>query len=239
VGEATELGTAALQERELQPCPPALAASATAAEGLLPAPLCWLRPPGLNSTAPAPALRSAPMYCLTADSNMESHLFRLLSVPVLAPQSLGGGGLSGRSSTAAAAAADLQAGQQVPPEPSLVVFSGGTAFNSVAGHMRQLTTRIAHVLPVSDDGGSTAEIVRVVGGPAVGDIRSRCLRLAGGCHATMLLPGCRSCRRAGSKASAHLPHPPTPHSSPNPLLLLPQMTVMRRRERCGACWRTA
>ncbi|EFN50692.1 hypothetical protein CHLNCDRAFT_8355, partial [Chlorella variabilis] len=62
--------------------------------------------------------------------------------------------------------------------PSLVVFSGGTAFNSVAGHMRQLTTRIAHVLPVSDDGGSTAEIVRVLGGPAVGDIRSRCLRLA-------------------------------------------------------------
>ncbi|CAL8469527.1 g9068 [Coccomyxa elongata] len=62
--------------------------------------------------------------------------------------------------------------------PSLVVFSGGTAFNSVAGHLRQLTTRVTHVLPVSDDGGSTAEIVRVLGGPAVGDIRSRCLRLA-------------------------------------------------------------
>jgi hypothetical protein len=62
--------------------------------------------------------------------------------------------------------------------PALVVFSGGTAFNSVAGHVRQLTTRVTHVLPVSDDGGSTAEIVRVLGGPAVGDIRSRCLRLA-------------------------------------------------------------
>lgn len=37
---------------------------------------------------------------------------------------------------------------------------------------------MSHVLPVSDDGGSTAEIVRVIGGPAVGDIRSRCLRLA-------------------------------------------------------------
>jgi hypothetical protein len=37
---------------------------------------------------------------------------------------------------------------------------------------------VSHVLPVSDDGGSTAEIVRVLGGPAVGDIRSRCLRLA-------------------------------------------------------------
>ncbi|KAK9836650.1 hypothetical protein WJX74_005352 [Apatococcus lobatus] len=62
--------------------------------------------------------------------------------------------------------------------PALVVFSGGTAFNSIAGQLRQLTTRVAHVLPVSDDGGSTAEIVRVLGGPAVGDIRSRCLRLA-------------------------------------------------------------
>jgi hypothetical protein len=47
-----------------------------------------------------------------------------------------------------------------------------------AGHVRQFTTRVTHVLPVSDDGGSTAEIVRVLGGPAVGDIRSRCLRLA-------------------------------------------------------------
>ncbi|GLI61049.1 hypothetical protein VaNZ11_003309 [Volvox africanus] len=65
-----------------------------------------------------------------------------------------------------------------PWSPGLVVFSGGTAFNSVAGHLRHLTTRVAHVLPVSDDGGSTAEIVRVLGGPAVGDIRSRCLRLA-------------------------------------------------------------
>lgn len=47
-----------------------------------------------------------------------------------------------------------------------------------AGRLRQLTTRVTYVLPVSDDGGSTAEIVRVLGGPAVGDIRSRCLRLA-------------------------------------------------------------
>ena len=47
-----------------------------------------------------------------------------------------------------------------------------------AGAVRQLTTRVTYVLPVSDDGGSTAEIVRVLGGPAVGDIRSRCLRLA-------------------------------------------------------------
>ncbi|KAI4306397.1 hypothetical protein L6164_029678 [Bauhinia variegata] len=44
--------------------------------------------------------------------------------------------------------------------------------------LKNCTTCVAHVLPVSDDGGSTAEIVRVLGGPAVGDIRSRCLRLS-------------------------------------------------------------
>eukprot|EP00850_Spirogloea_muscicola_P021743 SM000260S09939 [mRNA] locus=s260:66412:70343:+ [translate_table: standard] len=55
---------------------------------------------------------------------------------------------------------------------------GGTAFNGVVEELKLYTTRVAHVLPVSDDGGSTAEIVRVLGGPAIGDIRSRCLRLS-------------------------------------------------------------
>ncbi|KHN08446.1 Hypothetical protein glysoja_014211 [Glycine soja] len=64
------------------------------------------------------------------------------------------------------------------PQPALLVFSGGTAFNGVVEELKNFTTRVAHVLPVSDDGGSTAEIVRVLGGPAVGDIRSRCLRLS-------------------------------------------------------------
>ncbi|KOM53691.1 hypothetical protein LR48_Vigan09g235000 [Vigna angularis] len=64
------------------------------------------------------------------------------------------------------------------PQPALLVFSGGTAFNGVIEELKNFTNRVAHILPVSDDGGSTAEIVRVLGGPAVGDIRSRCLRLS-------------------------------------------------------------
>lgn len=44
-----------------------------------------------------------------------------------------------------------------------MVAKGGTAFNGVVEELKQLTTRVAHVLPVSDDGGSTAEIVRVLG----------------------------------------------------------------------------
>lgn len=62
-------------------------------------------------------------------------------------------------------------------EPKLVVFSGGTAMNTIADELSVLTRRVTHVIPVSDNGGSTSEIVRVLGGPAVGDLRSRCLRL--------------------------------------------------------------
>ena len=63
-------------------------------------------------------------------------------------------------------------------EPALVAFTGGTAFNGIIDELLELTSRVTHVIPVSDDGGSTAEIVRVLGGPAVGDLRSRCLRLS-------------------------------------------------------------
>ena len=50
--------------------------------------------------------------------------------------------------------------------------------NGICDALRDYTTSVTHVLPVSDDGGSTSEIIRVSGGPAVGDIRSRCLRLS-------------------------------------------------------------
>ena len=55
--------------------------------------------------------------------------------------------------------------------PAIVAFTGGTAFNNIVEELMMFTERVAHVLPVSDDGGSTAEIVRVLGGPAVGDLR--------------------------------------------------------------------
>lgn len=70
------------------------------------------------------------------------------------------------------------AARRAEGDTALVAFSGGTAFNGVVKSLKQWTHTVAHVLPVSDDGGSTAEIVRVLGGPAVGDIRSRCLRLS-------------------------------------------------------------
>ncbi|KAJ3510382.1 hypothetical protein NLJ89_g4703 [Agrocybe chaxingu] len=63
---------------------------------------------------------------------------------------------------------DLPAG-----EPSLLVISGGTGGNAFCSAFRNA----CYVLPVSDDGGSSSEIIRVLGGPSVGDIRSRLVRL--------------------------------------------------------------
>ncbi|GJR44941.1 hypothetical protein Tco_1313044 [Tanacetum coccineum] len=53
---------------------------------------------------------------------------------------------------------------------SKIVEGGGTAFNGVVEELKKLTTSVAHVLPVSDDGGSTAEIVRVLALSAVRSI---------------------------------------------------------------------
>ncbi|GFZ45195.1 hypothetical protein JCM24511_02921 [Saitozyma sp. JCM 24511] len=63
-----------------------------------------------------------------------------------------------------------------PPPASLsyLIISGGTGANSIASAFGPSP---AFVLPVSDDGGSSAEILRCFGGPSIGDIRSRLSRL--------------------------------------------------------------
>ncbi|RHZ50873.1 hypothetical protein Glove_490g55 [Diversispora epigaea] len=62
-------------------------------------------------------------------------------------------------------------------EPSLVVISGGTACNSMVDVFQSLTPNVSYILGLSDNGGSTSEILRVFGGPGIGDIRSRLVRL--------------------------------------------------------------
>ncbi|KIM84747.1 hypothetical protein PILCRDRAFT_67540 [Piloderma croceum F 1598] len=57
--------------------------------------------------------------------------------------------------------------------PRFLVISGGTGGNSICSAFGDA----CYVLPVSDDGGSSSEIIRVLGGPSVGDIRSRLVRL--------------------------------------------------------------
>lgn len=60
---------------------------------------------------------------------------------------------------------------------SVVVFSGGTATNDIVHVFNSLSADVTYVLPILDNGGSTSEIIRVIGGPAIGDIRSRLTRL--------------------------------------------------------------
>lgn len=51
---------------------------------------------------------------------------------------------------------------------SYLIISGGTGANSIASAFGPSP---AFVLPVSDDGGSSSEILRCFGGPSIGDIR--------------------------------------------------------------------
>ncbi|KAJ7785650.1 hypothetical protein B0H16DRAFT_1753437 [Mycena metata] len=60
------------------------------------------------------------------------------------------------------------------PSTSYVVISGGTGGNAICS---AFGANACYVLPVSDDGGSSSEIIRVLGGPSIGDIRSRLVRL--------------------------------------------------------------
>lgn len=60
---------------------------------------------------------------------------------------------------------------------NIVILSGGTATNELVLVFESLAAKVTYALPISDNGGSTSEIIRVIGGPAIGDIRSRLTRL--------------------------------------------------------------
>ncbi|EGW30124.1 uncharacterized protein SPAPADRAFT_158592 [Spathaspora passalidarum NRRL Y-27907] len=60
----------------------------------------------------------------------------------------------------------------------ITILSGGTATNELVSLFKNLCPNdISYILPISDNGGSTSEIIRIIGGPAIGDIRSRLTRL--------------------------------------------------------------
>ncbi|KAK3996769.1 hypothetical protein QBC44DRAFT_138182 [Cladorrhinum sp. PSN332] len=67
------------------------------------------------------------------------------------------------------------------PQAVITVFSGGTAANSLVDVINKITEprkgKLNYVIPISDNGGSSSELIRFVGGPSVGDIRSRLVRL--------------------------------------------------------------
>lgn len=63
------------------------------------------------------------------------------------------------------------------PSRELVVFSGGTAANSLVDVFNEIKEKqqcsLDYIIPISDNGGSSSELIRVFGGPGIGDIRSR------------------------------------------------------------------
>ncbi|KAG6013985.1 hypothetical protein E4U41_004935, partial [Claviceps citrina] len=72
-------------------------------------------------------------------------------------------------------------GVRTDPRTGIVVFSGGSAANSLVDVFERVreanNTTLSYVIPISDNGGSTSEIIRVFGGPGIGDVRSRLVRL--------------------------------------------------------------
>ncbi|KAI9317163.1 hypothetical protein BX666DRAFT_1857579 [Dichotomocladium elegans] len=61
--------------------------------------------------------------------------------------------------------------------PSFVIISGGSGCNAIAPAFQALTPNVNYVLGISDNGGSTSELIRVLGGPSIGDLRARLTRL--------------------------------------------------------------
>ncbi|KAF2489943.1 UPF0052-domain-containing protein [Lophium mytilinum] len=63
----------------------------------------------------------------------------------------------------------------------IVVFSGGSAANNLVDVFKTIRENkrctLSYVIPISDNGGSSSELIRVFGGPGIGDVRSRLVRM--------------------------------------------------------------
>ncbi|KAF7506863.1 hypothetical protein GJ744_011209 [Endocarpon pusillum] len=63
----------------------------------------------------------------------------------------------------------------------IVIFSGGSAANSLVDVFNSVRDSkncpLSYIIPISDNGGSSSELIRVFGGPGIGDVRSRLVRL--------------------------------------------------------------
>ncbi|KAJ5678080.1 uncharacterized protein N7477_003713 [Penicillium maclennaniae] len=63
----------------------------------------------------------------------------------------------------------------------IVVISGGSAANNLVDVFDTLRESkdclLSYIIPISDNGGSSSELIRIFGGPGIGDVRSRLVRL--------------------------------------------------------------
>ncbi|RHZ70369.1 hypothetical protein CDV55_103936 [Aspergillus turcosus] len=67
------------------------------------------------------------------------------------------------------------------PNRGIVVFSGGSAANNLVDVFSRIRESkdclLSYIIPISDNGGSSSELIRIFGGPGIGDVRSRLVRL--------------------------------------------------------------
>lgn len=63
------------------------------------------------------------------------------------------------------------------PNRGLVVFSGGSAANNLVDVFNSVRETkdcpLSYIIPISDNGGSSSELIRIFGGPGIGDVRSQ------------------------------------------------------------------
>lgn len=69
----------------------------------------------------------------------------------------------------------------MPGVRGIVVFSGGSAANNLVDVFEAVRVNkdcpLSYIIPISDNGGSSSELIRFFGGPGIGDVRSRLVRL--------------------------------------------------------------
>lgn len=99
-------------------------------------------------------------------------------IPLDEPPSHGAAGSTDRADALTSASNDnaAQYSSRTSLEAALgevLVISGGSGYNDLVG----ATPGATYVMPISDNGGSSSEIIRVLGGPSIGDLRSRLNRL--------------------------------------------------------------
>ena len=70
----------------------------------------------------------------------------------------------------------FQSSKSIPMKRKIVVFSGGSAANSLVDVFDEVIEKnnctLTYIIPISDNGGSSSELIRVFGGPGIGDVRS-------------------------------------------------------------------
>lgn len=63
------------------------------------------------------------------------------------------------------------------PNRGIVVISGGSAANNLVDVFDAVRDSknclLSYIIPISDNGGSSSELIRIFGGPGIGDVRSR------------------------------------------------------------------